>query len=357
MDKLKLYHDLAKHLDQGVMGAPPAPSLIEILMLLFSEEEAMVAITLPNSEVSLEEAKLLLPGFSERIEEILERMADGGTVFTRKKSGKEKRYRLFFESLGGWLDSQFWSGKDAELLQGIGPLWLKYRQEGLGEECARDTPLMRVIPIETSFKDKSQVLSFDELSRMIERQSFLSIANCSCRLMTRYAGKGCDHLLETCLHFGPMGRYLVDYNMARQITKEEALEITAEADREGLVHLAENIDGYMATVCNCCSCCCSFLNVAQELNLNTFSYSNYTIEVNDEKCKACGSCQDRCPMHIHAFDEMNRVTIDESLCIGCGVCISACEANARVLVRRKKIIPPPNLDQFLKARYKAPKSL
>jgi len=154
MDNAKLYHDLAKHLDQGVMGAPPASSLIKILKLLFSEEEARVAVALPNSDVSLEEAKELLPVFSKRIEEILERMADQGTVFTGKKPGKDKKYRLFFESLGGWLDSPFWSGKNAKLLQRIGPLWLKYRQEGLGEECARGTPLMRVIPIETSFKDK-----------------------------------------------------------------------------------------------------------------------------------------------------------------------------------------------------------
>jgi len=356
MDNAKLYHDLAKHLDQGVMGAPPASSLIKILKLLFSEEEARVAVALPNSDVSLEEAKELLPVFSKRIEEILERMADQGTVFTGKKPGKDKKYRLFFESLGGWLDSPFWSGKNAKLLQRIGPLWLKYRQEGLGEECARGTPLMRVIPIETSFKDKSQVLSFDELKKMIERQSFLSVADCSCRLMTRYAGKGCDHLLETCLHFGPMGRYLVDHNMARQITKEKALEITVEADREGLVHLAENIDGYLATVCNCCSCCCSFLNVARELHLNTFSVSNYTVEVNDETCRACGNCQDRCPMHIHAVDGKDRLIIDENLCMGCGVCISACEENARALVRRKRIIPPPDLDQFLKARYNTPKS-
>jgi electron transport complex protein RnfB len=356
MDNQTLYYNLASHLDQGIIGAPLAPSLIKILMLLYPGEEALVALKLPGNELTLEEAKGLFPDFADRIEALLERMADRGTVFTSKKPGRETKYRLFFQSLGGWLDTPFWSGRDEDLLREMGPLWLKYRREGLGDECARsDTPLMRVIPIETSFRDTSQVLSFDELKTMIEKQSFLAVSNCSCRLMTRYAGKGCDHSLETCLHFGSMARYLVDHAMARQITREEALAITVTADREGLIHLAENIDGYVGVVCNCCNCCCSFLSVAKELKVKTFAASNYVANVNEEKCQICGTCRDRCPLEVITIDTSNGVTMDENLCLGCGVCVSSCDAEARTLVRREKVQPPPSLDDFFQSRYKAPR--
>jgi hypothetical protein len=47
MDNTKLYEDLAKHLDQGIVGTPKSPALIEILKILFPVEEAEIAVKLP----------------------------------------------------------------------------------------------------------------------------------------------------------------------------------------------------------------------------------------------------------------------------------------------------------------------
>ena len=46
MDDSKLYEDLAEHLDQGIVGAPKSPALLEILKILFPAEDAKVALKL-----------------------------------------------------------------------------------------------------------------------------------------------------------------------------------------------------------------------------------------------------------------------------------------------------------------------
>ncbi|MBW1817601.1 MAG: hypothetical protein JRJ60_10630 [Deltaproteobacteria bacterium] len=55
MEKADLYEKLAKHLDQGIMGAPKSPALMEILAILFPEDEAEIALGLPMQNKSLSE--------------------------------------------------------------------------------------------------------------------------------------------------------------------------------------------------------------------------------------------------------------------------------------------------------------
>jgi translation initiation factor RLI1 len=45
--------------------------------------------------------------------------------------------------------------------------------------------------------------------------------------------------------------------------------------------------------------------------------------------------------------------VNEALCIGCGVCIPTCDAEAVALMQRGEINPPPDLEKFFTARYKA----
>ena len=61
MKRKKLYEDLAKHLNQGIIGAPMSRSLMGILEIMFNEEEAEIAGNLPFDNKSLEELKILFP--------------------------------------------------------------------------------------------------------------------------------------------------------------------------------------------------------------------------------------------------------------------------------------------------------
>lgn len=55
------------------------------------------------------------------------------------------------------------------------------------------------------------------------------------------------------------------------------------------------------------------------------------IEVDKEKCKACGTCVRFCPTNAIKVDET--AIIDTSRCIGCGACANVCEEGAIKLER------------------------
>jgi hypothetical protein len=219
MEKQDVYEQLAKKLDSDVViGAPMTPSLIEILKVLFPGEEADIALNLPFAHSPVSDLKKKFLEKADMLEDILKRMAQRGTVFTETKPGKETVYGLL-PTVVGFSETPFWSGKETKDTRKLSPLWVRYREEAFGEELARGMPAVRVIPIARSLKDQSQVLSYDQIKEKLDTVSFLSVAHCPCRQMMKQSGKGCDHTTENCLHFGNMGQYMVQHNMAREINK------------------------------------------------------------------------------------------------------------------------------------------
>ena len=104
---------MAIHLDQGIIGTPKSPALIEILEILFPVEEAEIAINLPLQNKTLSELKEIFPDRADSLEDILNRMIRRGTVFSSHKPGQERKYRLL-PSIVGWAETPFWAGKDTE---------------------------------------------------------------------------------------------------------------------------------------------------------------------------------------------------------------------------------------------------
>jgi len=352
MDKVNLYEELAKHLDQGVVGSPKSPALMKIIKVLFPVEEAEIAVKLPMQARTLSELKGLFPEKADSLEEILKNMSKRGTVYTSQRLGKERKYRLL-PSVVGWAETPFWSGKETEDTRKLGPLWLKYRDEAYGKELARgDMPLMRVIPVSRTLQDSREVFPFDALKPKIEDATYRSVGHCPCRQMKRTAGEGCNYSLENCLHFGSMGRYMVEHGMAREITAEETLGILNEANKEGLVHIIDNVEGHMSTICNCCGCCCVFLETKKRMGLHVISSSNYVAHVDSDLCAGCGTCEERCPMGAIVVNNDDVAQVKADLCLGCGVCTPTCTTEAVDLIRRKAIKAPPEISNFLSARYK-----
>jgi electron transport complex protein RnfB len=348
-----LYEELARHLDQGIIGSPPSPALIGILEVLFPEREARIAVRLPFADQTLAELTELFPEEKDALEGLLDRMARRGTVFTSQRPGEERIYRLL-PSVVGWAETPFWPGKETEETRKLSPLWLAYRNEAFGEELARGgVPPVRVIPLNENLPDTSQVVLYEDLESLVERQSYRAVAHCGCRMMRKSVGEGCDHSQENCLHFGDMGRYMVEHGMAREITAAETMKILRDAHEEGLVHNTDNVDagGVISTICNCCGCCCVFLDTKKSMGLHTFSTSSYFAHMDEDVCTACGNCEERCPMNAITVDEIS--VVDEEVCIGCGVCIPTCSSGAAHLIRRPEAVVPPDIPTFLGARIKA----
>ena len=193
----------------------------------------------------------------------------------------------------GWAETPYWAGRDTEDARRLAPLWMRYRDEAFAAELARGLPPVGVLPISETLRESSEILPYEALKAKVEAQSFCAVGNCSCRQMKRYAGEGCDHSLENCLHFGDMARYRVEQGTAREISTEETLKILRESNEEGLVHVSDNLS-----------------------------------------------------------DDVSEV--DDALCIGCGVCTPTCPEGAVDLVHRDEIKPPRTIQELVAARYKAP---
>ncbi len=349
----EIYKRLAEHLDKAVAGVPMSPSLLEILRILFPGEEAEVALKLSIYEnKTLEECRGLVPEKSDRLEDLLASMARRGTVFTEQKPGRDRIYRLF-PVVVGFAEAPFFKGEDTPEKRELARHWVNYMGEGFGEELGRAVPLIRVVPIAESLEDEGQVLPYDAIARMLDETSFMAVANCPCRQMNRFVGAGCERMVESCMHFGSMGRYVVEQGMGRRIDKEEALRILREATEQGLVHVCDNIQGAgLRTICNCCPCCCAFLRAKLDAGYDTVSRSNYVARVDAGLCTGCAVCEERCPVNAVTVDG-EVALVDADVCIGCGVCTPTCGGDEAIrLVLRDEVKPPPEVMEFFTARMK-----
>ena len=52
------------------------------------------------------------------------------------------------------------------------------------------------------------------------------------------------------------------------------------------------------------------------------------IEIDEEKCKACGLCQKRCPVSAIEGEGREKRKINQDKCIKCGTCIATCPFHA-----------------------------
>ncbi len=104
-----LYEDLASHFDRFPIGAPKSPSLMEILGILFPVEEAEVALRMPiMGRTTVSDLGGEIPERADRLEAILDRMAEKGTVLKNQAPGKDARYMLL-PSEKGWCETVYWT--------------------------------------------------------------------------------------------------------------------------------------------------------------------------------------------------------------------------------------------------------
>jgi Pyruvate/2-oxoacid:ferredoxin oxidoreductase delta subunit len=347
-----VYVRLAELLDKAPAGVPMSPTLLKILAILYPGEEAEVALKMSIFESKTADGwKEVIHEKADSLQEILDRMARRGTVFSQRKPGQERTYRLL-PSVVGFVETPFWAGRETEMTRALAPLWVKYMDEEFGGELARGIPLIRVVPIEESLQDASQILPFDAIPSMIKEDAFIAVAFCPCRQMRNSVGEGCDHSLENCLHFGSMARHMVEQGMARKITRDECLKILKETTEEGMVHNCDNVRGSLATICSCCECGCAFIHAMKVGGHATLSRSNYVARVDAGECVSCSTCEERCPMDAITIKD-DVAVVDEKVCIGCGVCTPTCGGDRAIaLVLREEIKPPPDIGEFVSARMK-----
>lgn len=337
-----IYKTLRQHLDKMPVGYPATRSGVEmrILQHLFTPEEARLALAMtyrfePVETILSRAGEIGLP--FEAYPDVLGRMARKGGIF-KKMSGGISFYALvpfvvgMFEFQLHRMTPEFYNDTAQYFREAFGLSYL-----------STPVPQMRVIPIEQSLAGMRHVATYDEIRRVIApADGKIGIAQCICRKGKDLVGEPCKKTdrREVCFGFRDYFDMYLQEGWIRPVTTEEAFEILAQSEKEGLVLQATNEQQPQA-VCACCGCCCGVLNTLKNIpNGSDFAAGNYRARIDEDKCVGCGICADRCQVNAIAVME-KKAAIDPKRCIGCGVCVPGCKPGAVRLEERERLCVPP----------------
>jgi len=330
-----IYEKLRSLLDCHPLSCPPAPEINEILETLFTEEEATVALGLSFIPHNAKKIGKKLKLKSNKIKSHLESMANKGLVYAKYKNN-EWLYAL--ENMIFIFEHPFKKGATDPTINKLRPLWKKYFLTW-AKSFKNTTPVFRVIPIQETIECNAGVLPFEKIYKMVDKSKAIGIFLCACRELEQ----NCETQLEACMFFDNTCRHLVERGFGRYITKEEAKIKLKEFNKAGYMHQVFNTQDRLMAVCNCCSCCCKFLESLKEsINPRLLAKSSFSPYNNPDLCTRCGICADeRCPMGaIEMIEGKPFFNLDR--CIGCGLCTSGCPSGSMVLKKNSDIPEPPN---------------
>jgi electron transport complex protein RnfB len=335
VNEVDVYERLRRNLDTHVVGCPPAPEIDEILRILFSEDEALLACGLTfmphTADEVAEKAELPVEGAGQ----VLEALADRGVVNSRDKAGV--RVYTILPVMPGLFELPFMKGEKTEMTERLAPLWQRYVPilgKGLG---APGMAIMRIVPVQEEVENEPGVLTYEMLNDLIDSAKAVGIAHCACR----ESEQRCDAEREACMVFDGQCDFLVERGFARYLTKDEMKAKLREFDEAGLVHQVNNAQDKLTLICNCCPCCCHLLRSLTEFgNASVLTGSGFMPEVDVEICDGCEICAlERCPMEAIEVAE-GLAHVDIAKCIGCGLCVTGCPQSALKLVRREGVPAP-----------------
>ncbi|MFX1573538.1 MAG: ATP-binding protein [Promethearchaeota archaeon] len=194
-----------------------------------------------------------------------------------------------------------------------------------------------------------QILPTQRIRELIEKYDDIAIGHCYCRQHQEFLGEPCKQieLIPTCMTLGKSARHTSNHGFSNLVSKEEALEVLKKCEDAGLVHKAYHLHGDTnkeeVAICNCCSCCC--LTAKDCLIFPVVNATNYLSSIDEDLCVGCGICVDLCYNKAIELNDDNIAVRNEDICVGCGVCAYHCPENAISLIegpRMVRMLPPRN---------------
>jgi NAD-dependent dihydropyrimidine dehydrogenase PreA subunit len=194
---------------------------------------------------------------------------------------------------------------------------------------------MKAVTIATdiSIQGKQRILDISEMEKILRNAKSIVQYECTCR---KEFGK-CIDPMNGCLVIDEDVEEAVK-NGGREVTVEEALDALRETYEAGLVHMAyvHNEDDKIHEICSCCSCCCCH-SLSAALRFGYSDHVLYSAKIakqNEELCKSCGTCVDRCQFHARII-ENEKLLFYTEMCAGCGVCLFSCPEEAISMIERE----------------------
>lgn len=308
---LELANKIGAGITGGVVRVKYTDPEYKILEPVTTDEMAEVALRLEiRKPKSVEEVAALCGKPADEVEKILFKMAVDGSIKLEEVNGVDKYFLELF--VPGVMEYMVANKANVEKYPIIGECFEEYTKK-LGGLMAGNLPVgmgvMRVIPIESAIEGDTRRASYEEITYLLNNHEVFSVADCACRTSMRIIGEGCGHTVEEmCIQLGPAAEYYIRTGRGRSITREEAITICKNAEKEGLVHSIPNLSGpgKALAICNCCGCSCFGLRNTNLFRNPDWSRSNYVAKVDKDKCVACGECVENC--------QANALTLGQNLC-------------------------------------------
>lgn len=350
--KEEILKELRKRLHQNPVGLPEHGSVYEILSILFDEREAEVGSKFPLGLVTMEEIEKATGLEATELEGILKGMMRKGLVVSSMKEGKV-RYVLS-PGLTGFFEFTFMRTSETLPMKRLAELMAVYKNtpEFVQEFFSPGTTRGKAYVYSSVLPEvRSEVLRFDEAAEHIKRAGRGSLGKCYCRHEAWHLGKNCSAPIEDiCISLGNASDFLVEQGFAKRASVEELLSTLKRAEDLGLVHIGDNVQEQTTFICNCCGCCCGFLQGITQFQLkHAITTTNYIANVEQEECNGCGLCSDRCQIKAIKM-EGDYPNVDREFCIGCGLCAYHCPTGAMKMIEREKRVIPPKTYKDLMIR-------
>ncbi len=331
MKENDVYQQLADMIDEeDVVGIQKTPAVLKVLSLQFTPEEARLALQVHLAGAKLDEIAERSGIKKGKLKKLLNTMADKGTMFI--EPGKEDpTYKVVGASAPGLTETGLWGNIKYPFTVELGKALHQVLKEWSEEKlCKLGFPFAPVWAGTLALPDDVQ--PSENLAEVIRDAGHWSVSPCPCRLSHWLVDPGnhCEHILETCIHTGDLSRWAVEHGMARELSYDEVVELLRECNRDGLVHTLE----INSVICNCCDDCCAIFH-GHKLGAPTFIPSPFMAQVDEETCNACKTCAERCPVGAIEVDDFS--SVNQDICIGCGVCVPTCKTKSMRLVRRPAV--------------------
>lgn len=351
----KEYRMLQQRLDYNLTGAPYSPIFMDILKILFTPQEAHIARQIPLRPTLLSTVAGKLNISADELREKILAMAERGLVFDFEHKGQT--HIVLAPVVIGFFEFIFMRTRDNLPLKELAELFEEYMSNNdrfAQSIFAGSTQLGRALVHEQALpsQDYSEILDWEKASAIVASAKTIGVSLCTCRHKAYHLGRSCDAPLETCLTMGRSVDILINKGLAKPITTSKALRIIEDCRSMGLVQIADNVQKDVGFICNCCSCCCEFIQAIKRFELrNAVVSSNWLAAVDANKCRSCGACVRACPIGALDIDNNHarKPTCDETLCLGCGVCAAACKFDSLTMTPRKQrvIVPETAYDRII----------
>ena len=347
----QVYVKLQKHLDNQAVGFPATRSGVEIKILkhIFTPEEAEIACCLSYKfeplETIIRRAGHLVDSADE-LEKRLDRIQKKGGIESKIKHGKMH-----------YCNAPLVVGMYEFQLNRLTPEFIKDFNDYTSNKnfgvafLSTKLPQMRTIPVSKSIHPQHNVSTFDEVITLLQQaEEPFVIIECICRKKKSIEGNSCKvtDRKETCLAIGSMARMVLLSGTGREITRDEAISIIEQNQKQGLVLQPSNTEK-AEFICSCCGCCCGMLRTHKNLPKPLeFWASNFYAAVDRDACEGCGACVKRCQVGAVSVSKKKQpAVVDRDRCIGCGVCVPACPTQSITLVKKPAEVRPPQTREDL----------